>query len=389
MNRTGPRPAGLGRPLLALLVLLSATLLFAGCAQNRSAATQSWSGLAVTDDSLFVGTNEGKLIQLSADAGIARIAPYMVPDPAEGEGFPALYGTPTVENGRVFAGAYNGVVVSVSAADLGDARTFEIEGNDLAKGIAGSVLPSGELLVVAAAEDADKGRLYVLESGSLIENCRYPARNEEPIGQIWSTPVLHNGIAYFGDLSHEVHAVSISDCRPVWDRPAELGGAIVAPPTIAGSNLYVGAFDQIFYAVNLATGGVTELFGAENWFWSGSVTDGDRVYVPNMDGNVYAFDIRDGRVAWAYPNDGTGEPILSTPVLVGSQLVYASDSGVMVVLRARDGVRQWDRRVGNDVRAPLSTDGVRVFLHSLDETVSAVDLETKQLAWERNLDDVK
>ncbi len=374
--------------LLALTLLLSAALLLAGCAQNRSAATQSWSGVAGDGDSLFVGTNEGKLIQLSADAGIARYAPYTAPPAADGEGFPAIYGAPTIDGDRVVVGAYNGVVASVNADNLSDPRTFEIDGNSLTKGIAGSVAVSGGVLVVAASEDADKGRLYVLDKASLTENCRYPARNEDPIGQLWTTPVVQGSVAYFGDLSHRVHAIDVNDCRPVWDEPAQLGGAVVAPPLIVGDRLYLGAFDQAFYAIDLATGAAVKQFEANSWFWAGAVSDSARIYAPNMDGNIYAYDIASGRVAWVYPNE-TAEPVLSTPVVVGNQLVYASDTGVMTVLRASDGVREWDRRVGDRVRAPITTDGVRVYLHALDETVAAIDLQTKQLAWERNLNDAR
>ena len=337
--------------MLALIVLLAAALVAAGCAQNRSASTQSWSGLAGNGDSLFVGTSDGKLIQLSAGAGLAGYAPYSVPEAAEGQGFPALYGTPTVDGDRVVVAAYNGVVVSLNASDLSAPLTFEIDGNDLTKGIAGSVAASGGVLVVAASEDADKGRLYVLDKFSLTENCRYPARNEDPVGQLWTTPVVQNGVAYFGDLSHRVHAIDITDCRPVWDSPAELGGAVVAPPVIARAKLYLGAFDQAFYAIDLATGDVRKLFEADNWFWAGAATDGDRVYAPNIDGNVYAYDIAADRVAWTYPGE-IAEPILSTPAVVGGQVVYAADTGVMTVLRASDGARQWDRRVGDTVRAP-------------------------------------
>ena len=337
-----------------------------------------------------MGTREGRLIKLSLDAGLARIAPYQVPQPDREEGFPALYGTPMVEDGRVYAGTYNGVVLSLDAESFGDARTFEIPGNDLAKGIAGSVVPYNGSLVVAAAEDAGEGRLYVLEAVSLIEKCRYPARNEPPVGQLWTTPAIQDGIAYFGDLSHQVHAVSIADCRPVWDQPAELDGAIVAPPVLAGGNLYLGAFDRAFYRVNLATGASEKLFDeALGWFWGAAVTDGTMLYIPNMDGNIYAYNTASRSVAWVYPGDGEGEPVLSSPVLSDGELVYASDSGIMVVLDAQSGNREWDRRVGNDVRAPLAVDGRLVLLHSLDETVTAVDLDTKQLAWERNLDDVK
>ncbi len=390
LNQTGACPGRTGlSPALILLVAIVLAVLLAGCAQSRNAATQSWSGVAVEGDSTYVGTREGRLIRLSLDAGLAQIAPYQVPQPDREQGFPALYGTPVVEDGRVYVGTYNGIVLSLDAESFGDARTFEIDGNDLAKGIAGSVVPHNGSIVVAAAEDAGDGRLYVLEASSLIEQCRFPARNETPVGQLWTTPVVQDGIAYFGDQSKRVHAVSIADCRPVWNQPAQLDGAVVASPVIAGSYLYLGAFDRAFYRVNLATGAPEKLFEANNWFWGAAVTDGTTMYAPNMDGNVYAYSIESGRVVWTYPGDDESEPVLASPVLSGDELVYASDSGIMVVLDKQSGSRRWDRRVGNDVRAPLTSDGRLVFLHSLDETITAIDLDTKQLAWERNLNDVK
>ncbi len=379
----------MGRPSLALLIALSALLVLAGCAQSRSASTQSWSGVAVSEDAVFVGTKNGQIIQLTAGAGLAQVAPFQAPESDQGQGYPAIYGTPSITGGRVFAGTYNGLVLSVAAQDLRDPKTFEIDGNDLAKGIAGSLVPFGKSLIVPATEDAEQGRLYVLNTATLEESCRYPARNENPVGQIWTTPLVHNGIAYFGDLNHEVHAVSISDCRAAWDRPAQLGGAIVATPTIVGGKLYVGAFDRVLYEVDLYSGSVSPLFEGGSWFWSGIATDESRLYVPNMDGEVYAYDLASRRVVWQYPGDGSGEPILATPVVVDGQLAYASDSGMMVVLRARDGAMQWERRVGNEVRAPLTHHGNLVFLHSLDETVSAVDLVEKRLMWDQDLDDVR
>ena len=391
LNRTGPDASRTGRaPALAALALVIAAALLAGCTQSRNAATQSWSGVAVAGESVFVGNREGSLVQLSVDGGVTQLAPYQAPQPSQEQGFPAIYGSPVVSGGRIFAGTYNGIVFSLDAESLGDARTFEIDGNDLAKGIAGSVAAEGGAIAVAAAEDAGEGRLYVLEAASLAERCRYPARNERPTGQLWTTPVIREGIAYFGDLSHQLHAVSLSNCRPVWDAPAKLGGAIVAPPVIVGRRLYMGAFDREFYAVDAATGASERLFEAGGWFWGAAATDGARLYVPNMDGNIYAYDVSAGRVVWTYPGgEERNEPVLAAPAVVGDSLVYASDSGVLSVLDARSGNRLWDRRVRNEVRAPLTTDGSLVFLHSLDETISAIDLDTKQLVWERSLDDVR
>ena len=130
---------------------------------------------------------------------------------------PAFYGTPTLSDGRLYAGSYQGFVYSMTATpgdnvqSLADVGVFEIDGNKLSKSIAAAVVVSGDAIIVAAGEDADKGRLYVLDRQRLdedrpAERCRYPARGSPPVGQLWSTPLVVDGIAYFGDLLATIKA---------------------------------------------------------------------------------------------------------------------------------------------------------------------------------------
>ena len=392
MGRSGARLGNppLGRMAVASMVVLAAVVLLGGCgARNRGSATQSWSGVALEGDSAFVGTADGRVVQIKLrDLGgetIAQLgATFGPPDVERGATDPAFYGTPAVDGGRLYVGSYHGVAYSMRAAPRADGggvlegvREFPIDGNPLAEGIAGSVVPAGDLLVVAASEDAEAGRLYVLEASRLndgvsptqVERCRYPAT--EPIGQLWTTPTVVDGVAYFGDLSHRVYAVSIADCRLVWNAPAELGGAIVAPPVVVGDKLYLGAFDRVFYGVDRATGAVEELFEADGWFWAGAATDGRRVYVPSLDGTLYAYDTRDRDVIWTY-REGDPQPILSTPVVVGDKVVMASDSGTVTLLSAGGARLDSFVKAGDDVRAPLTVRDDIVYVHSLDEIVTAL-----------------
>ena len=373
------------------MVVLAAVVVLGGCgARNRGSASQSWSGVAAASsgDFVYVATMEGRVIQLAADTGVPVNARLVDPQTGGASAAPAFYGTPTLGGGHVYVGGYNGFIYSMDARNLGDDGIFEISGNPLAKGVAGSVIPDGDVVVVVAAEDANAGRLYVLEAESLVEVCRYPQPGLAPVGQIWSTPLVLDGVAYFGDLDHQVHAVSIDDCSPVWGAPTELGGAVVAPPVAVGGNLYVGSFDRTFYAIDRASGFASVLFSAGGWFWAGAATDGVRVYAPSLDGTLYAWNVRNKTLVWTYDQEGASEPILSTPVVVDDKVVMASDSGLISVLRTRDGGFEWNRKVGDSVRAPLTALGDVVFVHALDETVSAIDLTTKRLIWDRDLDDV-
>ncbi len=388
VTRTGHRASGRRAVLLIAGALLALTAL-AGCTQSRSAATQSWSGVAIDGANAYVGTREGRLIQLATDTGAPGVPPYEAPAASRNEATPAFYGTPTLAGGRVYVGGYQGIVYSLDAATLGGALTFEIPATGLTKGIAGSVVPAGDALVFAATEDTNQGRLYVLEADTLTERCRYPAPGQEPTGQLWTTPLVVDGVAYAGGLGHRLHAVNIADCSLAWAQPTAFDGALVAPPLALDGTLYIGAFDRTFYAVDMASGVAQALFEGEGWFWAQAATDGERVFAPNLDGRLYAYDLTTGSLAWAYPAPGKGEPIVSSPVVVDGQVVFASDGEVFTVLDSVTGTLQWDRKLTGKVRAPLTTaDGV-VYVHALDETVSAIDMTTKRLAWDRDLDDVQ
>ena len=391
----------------ALALVLAALLALAGCAGNRSDPNEGWSGVAAGDGALFVGTKDGRIIELVvADTarGLQATAgrEFNLQDTVEGQDSgrvpPAFYATPAVSDGRLYAASYQGFVYSMTAApgdgfdSLANVGVFEVDGNKLSKSIAGSPVVEGDTVVVGATEDANRGRLYVLDRTRLdedrpAERCRYPARESAPVGQIWSTPLVVDGIAYFGDLSHRLHAVSTVDCDLIWDAPAEVDGAVIATPIMVGGTLYFGSFDRTFYSADPQSGAVSRLFEAEDWFWSTAVSDGELVYAPNMDGALYAFDIASGSVAWTYNQQGGTEPILSQPALVNDGVVVASDRGV-VTLVDNQGNRLDDTGSGTDgVRAPVTIEGNTAYVHWLNETVTAFAVNRGNLdqVWEFEL----
>ena len=415
VRRTHARLGGsFGHPaLVVLLVALVGLMLMAGCSGGRRGlgASQSWSGVAVQPggESAFVGTRDGRIIEILLDRNVrSRTRPSLGAefdanerrDESDGGRVaPAFYGTPTLARNRVYAASYQGFVYSLSAgadgAPLGDVGSFEIDGDNLTKGFTGSVVVADGAIVAAASESSQAGRLYVLSASQLdinarpsnVERCRYPNQGLEPVGPIWSTPVVVNGVAYFGDLNHFVHAVSLERCTLVWSAPAELGGAIVATPLVVGRTMYLGAFDRGFYAIDLSDGRVSKLFEANSWFWAGAASDGRYIYAPNLDGRLYAYDLDRLELAWTYDQEGGLERILSTPAIVGDNVVLASDSGILTLL---DRQGQPLRRLGvagDDVRAPLTLVDNMVFAHSLDEIITAylVDNDDLDTEWELEL----
>ena len=371
---TSPRARFGALPQL-LLGSLIGLLLFAGCARGFEAAG-GWSGVADGGDVVYVGSMEGQVLALDSVTGARREA-----FPAERDiaTFGGIYGTPTVVEGRVYAAGFNGKVYALGTGTLQpEVLGFEVEGTELSKGVAGSLVIVEDKVVFGAAEDSEQGRLYVLSAENLQEVCRYPARGEDSIGKIWMTPVVSEGVAYFGDLAHRLYAVSVDDCTLLWPQPLKLDGGIASTPIVLNGNMYVGAFDRNFYEVDLATGQAEVLFEAGGWFWSGMAMDGEKLYVPNMDGKLYAVDPISGFVEWEFDTEGS---VLSAPVLVNGQVVVGSDSRTLYVVDARTGEQVWEYRVDGEIRAPLMAKGSVVYVSTLGHSVYAVDVALGRVVW--------
>jgi outer membrane protein assembly factor BamB len=400
VKRIGTGTTSLFRHQARLVILLSlvAAVALAGCAGRQGVgSSESWSGLATQPgaNTAFVGTRDGRVIELLLDVGrndriIPRVgAVFDANERAESGNRveAAFYGTPTIAGDRVYVGSYQGFVYSLAGLGsdqrtLADVGAFEIDGDNLAKGIAGDVIYADGALVIAAAEDTDKGRLYVLRADQLdlntgpsrTERCRYPAGEQSGVGRMWTTPLVLDGTVYFGDLERQLHAVDLETCQPVWDQPAVLGGGIVATPVALNGKLYVGAFDRSFYQIDIATGLAVKQFEADRWFWASPATDGKLIYAPNLDGKLYAYDPQyrgNGGVIWTYDQEGDLEQLLSPPAIVEGKIVLASDSGIVTLLDP-DGTRLRSLGNANDkVRAKLTVQGNTVYVRSLDEIVTA------------------
>ena len=107
------------------------------------------------------------------------------------------------------------------------------------------------------------------------------------------------------------------------------------------------------------TGSARSLFEAQGWFWSGIASDGKRLFIPSLDGFLYAMDIETEEIIWS---EDTGGPIRSTPIVIPhadlnqSRVVVASNSGKLYVLFSGSGNRDDIINLDDDkdIEAPLS-----------------------------------
>ena len=253
----------------------------------------------------------------------------------------------------------------------------------------GPAVAESEGLVLIGSDDGNLYAFHITGDTPGKMAWRFPTD-----GQIWSTPVAEDGVVYFGSMDRHVYALRLEEGlnlagRLLWKY--RTGGAVVAKPLLSdgpnGRMVIVGSFDKKLYALKAATSNPAgepvwaQPFEGSAWFWAGAVSDGSAIFASSMDGTVYALDKR-GTPVWLAPFKAES-PIVSTPVVVGNEVVVATDRGKLHLLSASDGTKlEVSKDLENRVKAPLSRDGAMVFVGVQDRTVRGVDAEQWTEEWQ-------
>jgi outer membrane protein assembly factor BamB len=387
---SGNPSGGNYRPRLGPWAALGATLvllatLMAGCfpgSPGGSAAPAGWSPVAATEGIVYVGARQGK-IQALADNGFDGVqVKWTFSAESSSDTKPAVYNPPAVGDKLLYVSSYDGYLYALERATGKEGETgwHRPQGQATKPLVAGPALDPEQKVVVVGSED---GGLYAYDAktGAPLPGFPFPTGDK-----IWSTPVIANGVVYFGSHDHNIYAVSLSNGRELWRFPT--GGAVVARPLLFQDMVVVGSFDRNLYALNAKDGTLRWKFQAKNWFWAGAVSDGKTIFAPSMDGNLYALEAGGSRL-WAY---AMGSSIVATPAVLPRGLVVAGKDGKVSLLdpspadlgAGRVLSSQFIRDTG--VTAPLTTAGTTagdsVYLGALDGTVRRIQVkDTLNKVW--------
>jgi len=98
--------------------------------------------------------------------------------------------------------------------------------------------------------------------------------------------------------------------------------------------------------------------------------EGDRIYAASHDGDVYAFDLKTGRVQW---RARTELPLSGGPGLGGGRLFIGSSEGDVVALSASDGKQLWHVTTSGEVLAPPAATETIVVVRTVDGRLRGLD----------------
>ena len=161
---------------------------------------------------------------------------------------------------------------------------------------------------------------------------RFTSGRSEP------SPLIRNGVAYFGTANGEFYALDLERRRPRW----VLQGAskITGSPALVGNRIYFGDYSGIVWALNARTGRVVWTGSAGSRVYGTVAVSGGRVFAPSVFSGLSALSARTGNLLWRVP---VGHYLYSSPAVYRNRVYFGTYESLVYCVNARSGRVLWTR----------------------------------------------
>ena len=187
---------------------------------------------------------------------------------------------------------------------------------------------------------------------------------------IESSPIVVNGIDYFGDANGEMYALDLRTHRLKWRK--SLGAKITSSAAIAGGRLFIGDYSGRLWALSPATGATRWVGRVSGKIYGTPAVAGGKVFVPSVAYSFWAFSTS-GRRLWHVP---TGSYVYASPAVADGVVCFGAYNGVFYGVSTGSGRVLWRVSTGGAVSgAAVIVDGV-AYVGSFSHRIIGVNLHT-------------
>lgn len=195
-------------------------------------------------------------------------------------------------------------------------------------------------------------------------------------GEIYSTPVIANGILYVASKNGYLYALNAETGQERW-RFQLTAYVVRSSPVAADGVVFIGAGFNLF-ALDAKT-------GAQVWRvplrYAGQSTPTIArgvVVVPSQEGWIYAFAAKTGEVRWRIPTDGV---VFGSPAITGDIVAIGTDTGTVYTVKLETGQLIWRKSMTGGVIASPAIGGEVVYFTSESGKTTAFNLSTGDVLW--------
>jgi outer membrane protein assembly factor BamB len=245
------------------------------------------------------------------------------------------------------------------------------------------------------------GRVFVLDSETTVHALDLASGRlewerellpeyEEDEASLGGGVAYADGLVFAATAFGQVVALNAADGGPVWVR--DLGGPLRAAPAVADGRVYAITFDNKLFALDSRDGvvlwsheGISEsagLLGA-----AVPAVGGALVVASYSSGEIYGLRVENGRVAWSdslifqgrFGARANLSDIDANPVIDRGLVIAVSQSGRLVALDLRSGLRVWEQEIPS-AQTPWVA-GDYVYVVTVDAEVVCLRRSDGRIRW--------
>ncbi|WP_267162912.1 outer membrane protein assembly factor BamB family protein [Halovenus salina] len=307
------------------------------------------SAVSLSDGEVAFPGDTGLLSAISADGEIQ----WQGETDLVGRG---IHGTPVVADGRVFIGAYDGVLYAFDAETGREEWSTKLGGS-----IGSSPKYDGKAIYMAVEYPDPEGSIFAVdpETGKVL----WEDEKSRPTDHPHSTPAIDPDAGYMtvGSNDGMLYGWEYPSLEFAWtfetNPTNDTDGEIKGPVTTYDGAAFFGSWDQNIYRVDLET-------GTEDWSvktgWLSMMGPGvdptrDLVFGGSHDDNLYALDAQTGEIEWTFE---TGGPLTGCPTVCEHRVVFGSKDQSLYAVDIETGKEVWEvEHEGVVTSTPLVRDG--------------------------------
>lgn len=213
-----------------------------------------------------------------------------------------------------------------------------------------------------------------------------------------SSPLIIDGVVYVGDWDGVVHALDLATGATVWETRTDAqivsSASWIEPELAPGGRaaIAIGTNGGSVYALDAATGEERWRGEGQEYFYATPTVAYGRVYAANTDGWVYAYGAKSGRLLW---RQQAGTYVYTAPVAAENVIYVGTYDGYIVAFDAGTGAELWRADAPGAVHgAPTLMAGLLYFstckgcgqngvraAKTGDSGTYAMDIATREIVW--------
>jgi eukaryotic-like serine/threonine-protein kinase len=170
------------------------------------------------------------------------------------------------------------------------------------------------------------------------------------------------------------------------------GGAVFSSPVVSDGLVYFGALDSLLYAVDIQKGSISWTFRTQGQIRSTVCIKSDRLFLAGGDGILYCLDKKSGVLVWKWVISPTAiflgerkydfaDYYHSSPIFYNNVLYFGSGDGRINAVSADKGKLVWSYQADDIVHGTPAIFEDKLFVGSFGGNVFALQCANGNLVW--------